>query len=50
MLEEQQPVKLCGYWQVQSVTKLAYMSKETCQFLALKPGVPTAPNLLKSNC
>ena len=32
MLEEWQPVKLCGYWQVQFLTKLAHASKDTCQF------------------
>ena len=35
MPKEWWPVKMCRHWQVQSLTKVAHMSKETCQFSGL---------------
>ena len=49
MLEERQAVKMCGPWQVQSMTKLAHASKYSSQFseLGIEGWVTYCPKLLR---
>ena len=52
MLEEWKPVKLCWYWQVQSLTKLAHMRKQDsqCNVFSIKCYGATPSNFPESSC